>query len=309
MKKAKAKKRADAISAQENKDKFSFDDEIVIGVTRIEKQPKKQTKKKKNNKKNNKVKKVNKNSKNRKQGRIKFIIKWTILLIALMASIIFFMMSPIFNISEIEVIGNEQINTNTIISLSQIQLGENIYKTGSKKIQKSIKENAYIESATIKRVLPSKILINIKERKATYMLEYAGSYAYINNQGYILEISNNPLNVPIIKGYSTDENDIKTGNRLCDEDLKKLETVLKIVEVANGNGIGNLIVSINIQDKQNYVLIMEEGKKTVYLGDASNLSNRILYLKAILEGEKEIEGEVFVNGDLNKENAYFRIKE
>ena len=63
---------------------------------------------------------------------------------------------------------------------------------------------------------------------------------------------------------------------------------------------------INIEDKQNYTLKMEEEKKTVYLGNASNLSSRMLYLKAVLEDTKGLTGEIFISGDLVKEKAFFR---
>lgn len=331
------KKRADKVSAPEN-DYFDFDNEIVIGVTKIpkenvkpntKKQNAKVNKKKKttNNQRNNKASKnkqnnrkninTNKNniekkkqkSQNRKTIIIKGLIKWTILLSALVASIVFFMMSPLFNVTEIQVSGNEKIQTDTIISLSRITLGDNIYKTSSKEIQKNIKENSYIQEVNIKRKLPNKIAITIRERRATYMLEYANSFAYINNQGYILEISQEKLQVPIIEGYTTNEEEIKVGSRLSDEDLERLETILKILDSASSNGIANLITRISVEDKQNYTLILEEAKKIVYLGDASNLSNRMIYLKAILAGEEGIEGEIFVNGDLNKEKAFFRKKE
>jgi len=333
------KKRADKMSAPEE-ELFNFDNEIVIGVTRVPKEDKNKNTKKQNinknkskktpnnqknskaNKKqtsnrqnkqmnNNKMKNTAKNKKtqNKKTTIIKGLIKWTILLMALGASIIFFMMSPLFNIAEIEVLGNEKLTSETIISLSQLQIGENIYKTSSNQLKDNIKENAYIQQVDIKRKLPNKIVITIEERKTTYMLEYANSFAYINNQGYILDISQEKLNVPIIAGYTTQQEDIKIGSRLCEEDLERLETVLRIVESANSNGIGNLITRISVQDKQNYTLNMEEEKKIVYLGDASSLSNRMIHLKAILRGEKGIEGEIFVNGDLNKEKAFFRMKE
>lgn len=320
---------------------FNFDNEIVIGVTVPKEQIKtknKKTKKqtKKNNKSNgaglksaqnkivNNKKKNNTNEEikvravesNIKQSKIKskktFVkrfIKWLILLIALIVALLFFLLSPLFNIAQIQVINNEKISNETIISLSKLQIGENIYKKTKSSIKSQIKENAYIEDVTIKRKLPNIIEISVKERNATYMLEYANSYAYINNQGYILEISEEKLEVPIIIGYTTKEEDIKPGLRLCENDLERIQTVLKIMEVANSNGIGKYITKINITDKQNYTLTMEEKKKTAYLGDASNLSNRILYLKAILLDEEGIEGEIFLNMDLNKEKAFFRKKE
>lgn len=331
--KAKVKKRkngADARSASRKDDTFNFDNEIIIGVTRIPKEepnktkPKANTKRKntKNPNRNSTKKKVVAKTKNtetnidrskkknsKKSVIIKGVIKWTILLCALVASIIMFMMSPLFNLSEVQVLNNEKLSSESIISLSELNIGENIYKVTKRKIQNRIKQNAYIDNVKIERKLPNKINITIKERKPTYMLEYANSYVYINNQGYILEISEQKLECPIIMGYTTLQDNIKPGNRLNEEDLEKLSTVLKIIETANGNEIGNLITRINIQDKQNYILILENEKKTVYLGDASNLSNRIPHLKVILKEEQGVEGEIFINGDLNKQKVYFRRKE
>lgn len=296
---------------------FDFDNETVIGVTQIpqKKQVKNNknvnSKKTKNNKKvkSNKSKKVNvKSKKEKKASLIKKTIKWTILIIALIASFIFFMMSPLFNVVEIKVLNNNKISKETIISLSEIQLGENIYKTSSKRISKNIKQEPYIDTVRISRKLPNVIEISVEERIPTYMLQYANMYAYINNQGYILEISEQALQVPIIVGYTTKEEEIKLGNRLNEEDLEKLQTVLKITESANINSIGELITKIDISQKQNYTLILENQKKTIYIGDASNLSHRMPYIRAVIEDTAGLEGEIFANGDLNTREVFFREK-
>ena len=89
------------------------------------------------------------------------------------------------------------------------------------------------------------------------MLEYAGSFIYINNQGYILEVSNEKLDVPIIEGYTTNTEELQVANRLNKEDLTRLEMILKIVEFKESNEILEKINRINIEDKQNYTLKME----------------------------------------------------
>ena len=54
---------------------------------------------------------------------------------------------------------------------------------------------------------------------------------------------------------------------------------------------------------------MQEEKKIIHLGDASNLSNKMLYIVTIIEQEKEREGDIFANGDLNSNfKVYFREK-
>ena len=51
---------------------------------------------------------------------------------------------------------------------------------------------------------------------------------------------------------------------------------------------------------------IENGNKVVYLGDASNINERVLWLKTILEKEKKNKGEIFINGDLNSSRIYFK---
>lgn len=292
----------------QDKDLFKFDEEVVIGITKTKETKKTKTKK---NKKKNKKKVENKKSnkiENKKNKKALAVVKWFTLIILLIGAILYFLMCPLFNIKEITVIGNKKISTNEILSLSEININENIFRIHLGQVEEKIKQNAYIDTVKINRKLPNKIQIQIEERTTTYMLEFVNAFAYINNQGYILEISEQKLNLPIIIGYKTETENIKPGNRLCLEDLQKLETVLKIVETAKSYEIANTISKIDITDSNNYTLLLETEKKTVYLGDASNINTRILYLKEILEIEKGKEMLVFLNVDINNEKVYTREK-
>ena len=214
--------------------------------------------------------------------------------------------SSLFHIKNINVIGNKKLSQDEIISLSQIQKHTSIFKMNKSQAIENIKEHAYIENVIIKRKFPSEIDIEIEERIPKYMLQFADSYVYINNQGFMLEISNEKLEVPILTGITTDLSNIKAGNRINIEDLKKMNMVIKIFETASSNQIGNLITKIDISDVENYTLILETEGKIVYLGDCSELNTRILYLKEILVQEQGISGELFLNEDLNEQKVHFK---
>lgn len=332
---------------KENDDTFCFDDEIIIGVTKLpdEKQTKQNTKKQSNKKKNNKKqnkkktkKQLNKNSRNNAQksntkkvnkkieNKVQYkkktlsneqiknrrrnikIVKYSAIAGCVLTAVICTMFSPLFNIETITVIGNEKISSNEIISLSQIQKGENTYKISKSKTIEKIKQNAYMENVTIKRKLPSEIEISVQERKTSFQIEYASSFVYINNQGYILEVSSEKLNLPILQGQETEDEKYMAGNRLCESDLEKLEIVIKIMEVAEVNEISNLITRIDISNSENYKILFEGEGKIAYLGDDTNLSTKMLHIKKIIEKEKGIEGEIFVNIDLNTGYPTFRQK-
>ena len=306
---------------------FNFDDEIILGVNtskktkdetisrnnETHKKIKNKKRKAKQNKKNNQVhknipKKIaeeREKSKN-KRMRIFKIIKIIMLIIIFIVLVVVLLLSPVFDIKNIRVKGNDKIEAEKIISLSGITIGENTFKFNSKEVKKKIKENAYIETVKIERKLPTGIQITIKERKPTILMEYGSSYIYLNNQGYILEISAEKLDLPIIQGATTKEKELVAGNRLNKEDLEKLNVVLNIIESANSNGLTDQLTKVDISDSQDYKIIFNDGQVTAHIGDCTTLGTRMLYVKAILEDNIGIKGEIFVNMDLNIENPYFR---
>ena len=313
-----------------------MDDEIMIEIPKKESRPKKNTKKQNKLKKspskikkdkkaagkqaskdrtssnkdykvkeinNNQINKQSKNKKTKKMSRGKKLILFLIL-IGIILAILF--STSLFNIETINVSGNTIVSSEEIISLSGIQKHSNLFRINKSGAIANLKTNAYVEDVFISRKLPNQINIEIEERVPKYMLQFADSYLYVNNQGYMLEISNEKLNIPILIGISTDLSNIKAGNRMNLSDLKKMDMVINIVDTATTNGIGHLITKIDISDNKNYTLILESEGKTVYLGDCSELNTRILYLKKILEEEQGVSGELFLNIDLNQEKVRFK---
>ena len=305
----KAKEINRRIKKQKNKqkenEKFDLDNEIVIGLKEKTKNKKRAEKKSAPKKKKYKNKQEEERAKKKKK-RILKLVKWLTILGILAGTIIFFLLSPLFNILEIKVVGNQKITSEKIIDMSGIIINENAFKIDTKQAIINILQEPYIEKVEIKRVLPSTIEIQVKERQATFMLEFANGYVYINNQGYMLEISEEKLEIPIITGYITPVENIVPGNRLQTDDLKKMKAVLKIMETARSNEIEKMITKIDISNDRNYTLILEGEGKTAYIGDASNINTRIQYLKLVIEKEQGKRGEVFVNQDVNTEGAIFR---
>lgn len=291
--KKKAKEREKRIKQRKNeqKDQFDFDTETVIGMT---------------NKNNQKIKQENQTRMTKKQAKImrkkkkiKKILKTIILVAIIIGGICFALISPIFNITDIQVIGNNKINSDTIISLSQLQIGQNIFRFNKNKVVNEIKTNAYVENTKIKRKIPNKIEIIIEEREQNYNVEFLNGYAYINNQGYILEIAEQKLDLPVIMGITTPQEQVVAGNRLNDEDLEKLETVIQIMNICKSYELDKKVSSIDITNKNDYIMYMEEEKKTIHLGNDSNLTNKMLYVPAILKENQEKEGTIYLNGNIN----------
>lgn len=291
---------------------INLDNEIIIGMT-LKEEPKKtkekkeqpKTKVKKIKKSTNKVQKTKKRPKTKKKNIKLKIVKWIFLLALLATAIILFLLSSVFNITDIVVENNKKISEQEIVNLSGLVKNENMFKTTNKKIKEGIKQNPYIEDVVITRELSGKVKLKVIERTPTYMIKFANGYAYINNQGYILEISEEALHLPIITGFKTSSEEIKAGNRLVVDDLKELENVIKIMETAKNTSIADIITEIDISNSNNYKLVIASEGKTVQFGDLNNINVKILKIEYILEQEKGREGEIYFQ---NTEKAVFREK-
>lgn len=279
------------------------DEELFIEFKNVKVKPQNIPQKNNTPKKNIKKKKYKKKKKNKKASVISKIF---LLLFIIIGILIFAFVSPLFNIEEIEIIGNEKIEASTIESLSGVIKGKNIFQVSKKQIINGVKENPYINNVNVKRNLPGTLEIDVEERIIAYQVKVINSYVYIDYKGYILEVSSQKEKVPLVEGFTTEQDTLLNGKRLLNDDIEKLRVILRIMENAKTSEIDDLISKILIKNNE-YILELGKENKIVYLGDATDLTNRMTYIKIILENEKKKTGRVFVNGDINNGfKPYFR---
>ena len=214
------------------------DDEIIIGINR-KASPKKGKKSKKKKTVKASAKKDNKagkgsatkvaSKKSSTKRTVPIVVKIILALLLVVLLIIGASNVPLFNVKNVEVVGNNKISSDKVIELSGINDSINLFKLDKNQISESITQNAYIEKVEISRKFPNKVVLNVVEREAKYMLQFADSYVYINNQGYMLEISTEPIEVPVLLGIKTDLSKVKPGNRLDMEDLKILKQEIELI--------------------------------------------------------------------------------
>lgn len=297
---------------------FSFNSEMVLGVnsSNVQEKEKKSKKKKTKNKKQKKAeerqenqpqaKVAKKRRKSKKKKINKKILGFCSIIILVAIIVVLALTAPIFNITKIEINGNEKVSKDTIIALSGIKMGENIFRFNNDMIQ-NVKQNTYIEKVEIQRKMPGTVVISVKERKIKYQINLINSYVYLDKNGYLLENSSERKNVPVIVGFSIKEDEMLNEKRLKDNDLEKLANAAKIIEAAKAINIDNLITEVNVEDKNNTILYLESKSKKINVGDTTNLTNKMLYVQKILENEEGKSGSVFVNGDISAGfKPYFR---
>lgn len=256
---------------------------------------------------NSKISKQREIEQKKRKKRIK-VLKAIILISIITGIVAFLLTSEKFNIKEIEIEGNKKLKQEEIYNISKIELGDNIFSTLSIVAKVRLKENGYIEDVKIKKSYPNKITIEVQERQIQYqILTQSGGYIYIDEQGYIIDYSSESLNVTTITGMNISEENIEKIKRLEEVDLEKMEKILHINEE-----IKKLQLERNVQQidsKDEYIIHIDNDFMIINLGDATNLSNRMYYVKAILKQEAGNSGTICVNGNINEGfSPYFKEK-
>lgn len=314
--------------------KYNADNEIIIGVTTKPKEKKVRVDNKKATRTNNKIKlnkqiktqnnirknekrinnkkinasknQINKDNQIKKLNRKKVIFSILILFLLIVGGTIYYLTTPIFNISSIVVYGDNKNSVDTYISLSGITLNQtNIFAFTNSSVEKNIKENAYVEKVQIERKFPNVIELHITERNIDYQINNLNSYVYLDNQGYILEINEDKKDVPIIEGLEFTNNK-EVGQRLDNADLIKLDTVLKVANYIKYNSVESKLTSIDVSDTSNYTLNFKEENKIAYIGDSSSITEKMTAVAKILEAEEGKSGKIYANEEvLRKNRVYF----
>lgn len=226
-----------------------------------------------------------------------------IILLAIIGAYLF--ASPTFKIQTITVTGNSQLTREKVLQIADIKIGDNILLKLGKVLEVKLKQNGAVEEAKINKLYPSRVEISITERTKKFQIKtQQENYIYIDEQGYIIGCASEKLELPTITGMEINENEANSSKRLDEKDLNKMENILQIYGECKKIEIDTKITQIQVDDE--YILDLENEDLTINLGDATNLKNRMDYVKALLKQETGNKGTIYVNGNLNSDfKPYF----
>lgn len=193
-----------------------MDDEIIIGLEHPENEmPKKKNKKATKKVASKKTKDKDKKNKPKKKQENKskkplFVI---IFLVLFICGLVFLLFSSFFKIQKVEIKNNSRVTEEEIEALCNFDSYRNIFWANTLNISKDLEQNAYIEEVKVHKRLPCTLVVEVKERVPKFMLQIADSFVYINNQGYLLEVSTENIGLPIILGFKTDLSNVEVREK------------------------------------------------------------------------------------------------
>jgi len=119
----------------------------------------------------------------KRRSSFKFVLVFAVLSLA----VVFVLLSPIFNIQQVEIIGNAALTEREILDVSQIALGMNIFSFNARQATQRVLHLPYTATVAIRRELPNKVVINLQERVPMVNIATNYGYSLIDDTGAVLE--------------------------------------------------------------------------------------------------------------------------
>lgn len=143
--------------------------------------------------------------KKRKKRRKKHYLLKIFFTLLFLVGLYFFATSPVFNIDSVQVKGNVHFTEADILDISGVKVGKGEFKMIMFRANQKLEKEPYIESAKVKRKLPDKVEITIKERTERFSIPVKDGFALLDYSGRVLDIVTDSPPIPILEGLTVEK--------------------------------------------------------------------------------------------------------
>lgn len=203
-----------------------------------------------------------------------------LILLGIVGAILCFRM--FLSISDIRVIGESRYNDDELILSSGLKIGDHLYDFDPDVVAKEIQDgHVYLESVTVKRVLPTTVEILVAPVLETGVVQGETGFSIISSGGKVLEtgVLYPPAELPLITGLqlSVDQSDLEKVNQL-DKRLETLSALNAGLTASKFTGV----TAIDLTDMLNITIVYQDRVK-INLGDNDKLNEKIALVAKALE--------------------------
>ena len=214
----------------------------------------------------------------RKARRRHLITGLIVFLIFTLITLVIMSFTVLFKVKQLEITNNKIYTDEEIRNVCGITTKDNLFIVSEKKlINKLRSELPYIDSIEIKRQLPDKLTIVVKDAKEYAYYQKDNNYFILSSSGYILKKqSKRPKDLLeiVTKGIEG-----SVGNEAKYKDSSQEELINSFLELLDKNDIK--LNKINVKNKSQIILEIED-RFTVRFGTKDNTEEKIKLLSSML---------------------------
>jgi cell division protein FtsQ len=213
---------------------------------------------------------------------------WSILSIVVVSILAGFILSlPVWRIRSVQVLGNNFLPEAKIINTAKIPRGENIFLVDLDEVKDRFSDVIQIKGIKVKRKLPDKIIIDVKERIPFAIVVIGGTTSLVDEDGYMIarqSLASSMYKVditkyPVIRGIF--KKNLENGVRLNPGDRAFVKAALEMLSKFIDLGT----IQIEAGNREDIIIYIEDILK-VKIGDARDIERKIKIVNALLGSVK-----------------------
>lgn len=199
------------------------------------------------------------------------------------AAVIFGVLSVtvFFNIDTVAVKGSSKYEAEEIIAASGINGGDNMIRKNMGKAEEKItSELIYIESAEIRRKLPTSVEITVTPCEETACMQKDGGFFIVSGAGKILRMAESPPEGLMVFYGANPAEEMTEGMRFASEEENKTEVIYDLLD-RRGDGFVSKITSFDVTDRLN-ISCVYDNRITIELGVISEIDYKFRLAEKII---------------------------
>jgi cell division protein FtsQ len=174
--------------------------------------------------------------------------------------------APALAVAQVSVRGNERLSTGEVLAIVDGLRGRNILSVDLARWQKRLLASPWVEEATLRRVLPSRIDIVIRERRPMGIGRLAGTLYLVDARGVVIDEygpNHADIDLPVIDGLAGRPNDHVSA---VDEGRAMLAARV-IAALEPRPDLARRVSQIDVTDAHDAVVILEGDTAMLRLGE------------------------------------------
>ena len=197
-------------------------------------------------------------------------------------------MALFLKIESMEVSGNKRYTAEQIVSVSGIEVGQNLYAINKKAAKGFITEEyPYINDVTIRRELPSTLTFKVEEDIPRYYTEICGEYFVLSESLRVLERTfdipqSGDEEIKLIPLLMSEVQTAVVGDELVFEKELVFEYISNFIQALTSHEMAPEITSIDMTQRYN-IYVTYQDRFRIYMGDNTETAMKLTFAGLMIE--------------------------
>jgi cell division protein FtsQ len=213
---------------------------------------------------------------------------------------------------DIHTAGNQHVTRGQLLQVLGSDIGRNIFRVPLEDRRRQLEDIAWVESASVMRLWPNQLRVQITERKPVAYVRVGSKIALIDSTGVIMDVpprTKLSYSFPVITGMSDNE---PLSTRTA-----RMNLYAKLVREldANGANYSKDLSEVDLSDPEDVKVTVEDagGALVIHLGSSDFLDRFRIYVRHINDWRQQFQklnsvdlrfsGQIIVNPDTRDEHV------